>query len=125
MSNRADLWALLIQRAGQWVRREDLDFTGGHDAGRRMREIRDDIVASGQYRLEEKKGANGLVTHVRLIQIEHTAPKQSMRFMWRCTKCDSHPADYMTTQPSLDPRWRFGPCTICPEKSATFRKVTP
>ena len=125
MTNRTDLWALLIQRAGDWISREDLDFTGGTDAQRRMREIREDIVSSGQYRLEEKRGANNIVTHVRLIQIESDTPKQGLRFIWRCVKCSSHPADYMLTQPTLDSRWRMGPCSICPDKNATFRKSTP
>ena len=125
MSNRTDLWNLLIQRAGDWIAREDLDFTGGTDAQRRMREIREDIVASGQYRLEEKKGAQGVVTHVRLIEIQHDVPVQSQRYQWRCVKCHSHPADFMNTQPTLDPRWRMGPCTICPERNATFRRSVP
>lgn len=123
MSNRNDLWALLLARKGEWIAREDLNFVGGYDAVRRMRDIRQDIIASGQFRLEERKAEGGVIEY-RLIELEPDPASQNARFLYRCAKCGSHPTDYMTTQPSIDPRWRLGTCDICREKNATFRKVT-
>lgn len=122
MSNRTALWTLLIERQGDWIKRDDLLFVGGVDAPRRMRDLKDDIVKSGQYRLEERTVDR--VIEYRLVELPPDPERKSQRYLWRCSSCQSHPQDYMLTQPSLDPRWRLGKCGICGEKNATFRKVT-
>ena len=129
MGNRQDIFLLLQQREGEWVSRDDINFVGGEDAGRRMRELREDIAKQGQYRLDERVDGHKRLEY-RLVKIafdmnETTDAKRIERYKWVCTTCDSHPPSMDKTQPSIDPRWRLGPCTPCRNKRASFKRISP
>lgn len=124
MTQKQALWDLLRARANQWVDRDTLDFVGGEDTGRRMRELRTNVTASGQWVLEERRDHRGRL-EFRLIPILSEQPEdERARFRYRCKTCGSHPYDITKTQPSLDPRWRLGTCTICRQRTIFEREGT-
>lgn len=129
MTKGTDIYHLLVQREGQWVTRDDINFVGGEDAGRRIRELRDPIAAAGVYRLEERVDTERRL-EFRLVKIEpidlaadeDTQVQQRQRYRWACIECGSYPAG--ATIASIDPRWRMGPCGACRNTRATFKEVT-
>lgn len=124
MSAQGDLWKLLTGRLGQWVPRDDINFTGGEAADRRMREISEMVVRSGRYLLEDRKDARGR-KEFRLT--ERTAPETEAekveRNSWACVKCGGAPWSMASTQASMDPRWRLGRCMACRTKRTTFERT--
>lgn len=121
MGNRADLWSLLIQRKGQWINRADIDFVGGHEAGRRMREIRTSLIGNPKYRLDERDNVHGLRIY-RLIEISTDAQRAAAHEVWRCKKCSARLMDLTLSQRTMDDRWRFARCTGCGDKKAIFER---
>jgi hypothetical protein len=126
MTNRQDIWNLLVSRAGEWIDRDDLNFVGGEDAARRMRDIRNDVIASGEWRLDERKDDRKRIQWmlVKIAPLNEADAPQLLRHRYRCTNCQSIPFDYMHTQPTLDPRWRMGKCNVCRTNPAMFKKVS-
>ena len=122
MTNTQDLYQLLRSREGQWVSRADLNFVGGLDTGRRMRELRQQIGRGGVERLDERPGPDRALEY-RLVNLSSAEKQQNLeRFNWVCAKCESYPLSMSVLQPSIDPRWRIGPCGKC-GKGATFKQV--
>ena len=115
MGNRSDLWTLLNDREGQWVSRDNIDYIGGHDAGRRMREIRESLATSGSHRLEERKDGEGRMSTG--WSRSATSEASNLRYRWWCVKCKGHPPDYGRTSATMDERWRMGYCSICRAKA--------
>lgn len=120
-SNRADLWSLLANRMGQWIDRDDINFVGGSDASRRMRELKDSVLLSGTHRLEERRDDSGRYEY-RLVEIPLEARNHPERQRWECVKCGTRPLDFSQTKASLDPRWRLGRCGVCNNENATYRE---
>ena len=124
MTNRSDVWNLLLARKGEWVPRADIQFVGGESWDRRLREVQEDVVKAGNLRLERKAEGN-TVTHVRLVALEERHGRDSsQRYNWECVTCLNSPLRMSETQPSMDPRWRLGVCWYCDKKGkrqATFR----
>lgn len=120
MTNRQALWDLLLARQGQWVNRDDLNFVGGEDAARRMRDIRKDVERSGQWILDERKDKRARIEW-RLTKIDRAVPE---RMQWTCTTCGSYPQDFARTYASIDPRWRMAErCWACRTSPATYKKA--
>jgi hypothetical protein len=125
MSKTQDLLDLLTAREGAWVNRDDLNFVGGEDTRRRMSELREQIAKGGVFRLDERTAKDRRL-EFRLVRIAPTgSDEQRVRYQWACNTCDSHPAEYEKTQPSIDPRWRIGHCFVCRNKRATFVRILP
>jgi hypothetical protein len=116
MTNRSDIFSLLRARAGTWVGRDDINFIGGADAGRRLRELNEDVAKSGEWRLESQRDAQNRYEY-RLMPIIPDAPR--VKGIYRCVKCGSRPNS--VTMASIDERWRIGQCPVC-GKNATFQK---
>lgn len=111
MGNAQDLWALLTSRLGQWVSRDDINFVGGSDASRRMREIRERLSTVGTHRLDRREDAKGRFEY-RLTQIAPELQANSLRHRWKCVKCGQAPLAYADTQASMNPNFRLGKC-VC------------
>jgi hypothetical protein len=122
MSKAQDIFTLLKEREGTWVTRDDLNFVGGSDAARRMREMRDNVSTSGQYRLDERLDQQKRLEY-RLVKIDPHGTDALARTQWSCTKCDSYPSDMKTLQPSMDPRWKMGHCRYCRNPRAIFKQI--
>lgn len=119
-TNRQDLWTLLQAREGQWVNRDDLNFVGGEDAARRMRDIRKDVERSGQWILDERKDGRHRIEW-RLSKIERHTPE---RLKWACTACGTYPQSYERTMATLDPRWRMAArCWACRVAPAYYQRA--
>jgi len=116
MTNRSDIFNLLRTRAGTWVGRDDLNFVGGSDTSRRMRELQEDVARSTEWRLEERRDDQKRYEY-RLMPIIPDPPR--VRGIYRCVKCGSRPDS--VTMASIDERWRLGHCPVC-GKDATFQK---
>lgn len=120
MTNRSDLWNLLLAREGQWIDRDNIDFVGGAEAGRRMREIRADIAKAGSFRLDERRNAKGRFEYrLQRIPVEEVAPDAPE--IWRCRNCHSRVARSQTVA-SMDERWRLGRCPSCGERKSVFER---
>lgn len=116
MTNRQDIYNLLRTRAGTWVSRDDLNFLGGQDTSRRMRELEEDVARSGEWRLESQRDAQKRYEY-RLMPIIPDPP--TVVGIYRCVKCGSRPGS--VTVASIDSRWRIGHCPVC-GKGATFER---
>ncbi len=122
MSKTQDLFHLLVQREGQWVRRDDLNFLGGEDTGRRMREVAENVAKSNQYRLDERVDEHRRLEY-RLVKLAIDNPEQRERYRWVCAKCDSHPVSLQTVVASLNPQYRVGPCGPCRTKQSVYKRL--
>lgn len=119
MTNRQSLWDLLASQEGKWVPRENINFVGGNDAGRRMREIRADLMANPEYRLDERRRADGQYEY-RLMKVPPEAQKVNAEAIWRCRKCSARLVGI--SMASIDPRWRLAKCQGCGDKHAIFER---
>lgn len=122
MSHTTDIYQLLVQREGEWVLRDDLNFVGGEDTGRRMREVRDLVAHQGQYRLDEKTDDQRRIVF-RLVRLNGVAT-DTERTKWQCVTCQSFPVAG-TLGPSADTsdRWRIGQCAPCKNRRAIFART--
>lgn len=118
MTAQADLLRLLRSRAPNWVSRDDINFTGGEAADRRMRELREQLASAGEFRLDERRDRNNRLEY-RLVEVPRNESEKDRaeRTRWRCTHCGSHPLTLASTQPSMDPRWRLGKCVACRKRT--------
>jgi hypothetical protein len=126
MTHQQDIWNLLVSRQSEWVDRDDLNFTVGGDAAPLLSRLRTDVIASGEWRLDERKDQQKR-TQLRLVPLPPPDPESEaarLRFQYRCTNCQSIPQSYASTQPTLDDRWRMGKCNVCRADPAWFRKVS-
>jgi len=121
-TNRQSIFDLLRARDGQWVSRADIDFVGGHDAGRRMRELEAELGSSGQWRLESRE-SEGRLLEYRLVALAPDPAAQRERQRWVCTKCDSFPYSSENLQPTMDPRYKMGRCPRCKGKTPSIFKM--
>jgi hypothetical protein len=122
VTNRTALWGLLTQRLGEWISRDNIDFVGGGDAARRMRELREAVLNSGTHRLEERRGKDGRFEY-RLLEIPVEQVRVNERRFWRCVKCGSPPMDFAQTMAAMDERWRMGRCSVCHADKAIFGRA--
>jgi hypothetical protein len=123
VSNRTDVWTLLLQRLGTWVTRTEIEFVGGAEGMRRLRELRDTVYLQGYSLTQRQSAADGRTLEYRLTKIEPTLRSVDAGpvVIWRCLVCGGRPAE--GTQPSIDPRWRIGRCSPCRNKDATFERT--
>lgn len=118
MGTRDAVWNLLQSRMGDWVTRADIDFVGGAEGTRRLRELRTFVAGRGMT-IENRTTylAGRSVQEYRLVRHREPAPT---RERWVCVKCGA-PSTGVTTN-SMDPRWRLGRCYPCKNKRATFER---
>jgi hypothetical protein len=121
MTKRIEVLNLLMARENQWVTLSELQFVGGFEATRRLRELREggmqagfiiDVGTSLHHGSDEPT--------YRLRRVEESPGTE----FWVCNKCGARRARQFT-QPSMDPRWRLGPCIICGNKQAVFIPGNP
>jgi hypothetical protein len=122
VSNKTDVWNLLLSRLDTWVTRTEIEFVGGAEGMRRLRELRDGLYAQGYSLAVRTSAADGRTQEYRLSKVAslEAVSETEPRTRWRCVKCGFRPSE--GTQPSMDERWRIGPCHICKRKDATFEK---
>ena len=120
MSKRQNVLNLLLARKGEWVTRAELEFVGGFEATRRLRELRTWAEGAG-YTIEFREDKAGDPIY-RLSQMESVS-KDKVEDWWFCQKCGGRRAKEWT-QPSMDPRWRLGPCRMCDVRQSIFVQTT-
>jgi hypothetical protein len=119
MGTREAVWTLLNSRLGDWVTRAEIDFVGGAEGTRRLRELRTFVAGTGmtiENRVRYHDGQRQ--EEYRLVRYVEPDPVAGR---WVCTKCGAPPTGVTTN--SMDPRWRLGHCFPCKIKQATFEKV--
>lgn len=116
MTARSEVWALLAANEGRWVSRAEIEKVGGAESMRRLREVRTAALAS-EFTFEQRQTIGTLLEY-RLVNLH-----SHERSPWRCTKCGAPRSD-LDLQPSTDARdrYRLGPCAVCSNKHAIFRK---
>ena len=122
MTNRQSVWQLLLSREGEWVSLTELRFVGGHEATRRIRELRTGLMGKG-YDIEDRVLPDSNEPHYRLNRL---GTQEMHERGLRCVQCDAPPAGL--TEATMDPRWRRGRCPACNDSDAIFKvpqKVSP
>ncbi len=118
MSNKRDVWGLLLKRQDQWLSRAEIEFVGGPEAMRRLREVRSEAFSAG-YEVQSRPGP-GNSDEYRMVRL---APGVSpIRSTLRCVKCWNAPVG--TVSPSVDPRWSLGRCVVCDRSDSIFASKT-
>jgi len=116
MSNRSQVWQLLLKRAPNWVSRHDLVMVGGVEATRRVREVRADAASLG-YTIEDRLSSDGHTLEYRAVAFTPPAAQPEGK-QWRCVKCGT-PGHLLSK--TLDYRYRTGGCRVCKDALAVFR----
>jgi hypothetical protein len=122
MSKRAEVWALLTSRPGEWITRREIEQVGGYEGTRRLRELRGMAFQSG-WLFDQRKGEDG--TDEYRVRTRDSGPDTSpIQRGWNCAKCGSLPANYPQPSTDLRDRWRIAWCMPCGNKKAIFTKET-
>jgi hypothetical protein len=120
MTNREAVWNLLQSRVGDWITRAEIDFVGGAEGTRRLRELRTFVAGHGMTIETRARYHDGQQQQeYRLVKYE-TA---KVAGHWVCTKCGAPPTG--ATAASMSPKYLLGPCFPCKIKQAVFQKVMP
>lgn len=113
MSSKSDVWTLLLRRKGEWLSRQELEFVGGAEAMRRLREIRVSSHAAG-YTIQSRNPGHGADEYRLVERAGYVSPLRP-----KCVKCGHTPTK--ATQPTIDLRWVTGYCGVCDKRDSIFR----
>jgi hypothetical protein len=114
VSNRLDVWNLLVARQGEWVTRAQVEQVGGLESMRRLREVRGMALGQG-YSFDQRK-TDGL------LEYRLDALTEQVRSPWSCVKCEGQPAGHLQPTTDTADRWRTGWCVLCGNKKAIFKR---
>jgi hypothetical protein len=120
MGSRDEVWNLLQSREGDWISRADIDFVGGAEATRRLRELRTFVAGHGMS-IENRMTHDEQGRRREEYRLTRYAQPDPVTGRWACTKCGAPPTGVTTN--SMDPRWRLGVCYPCKNKRATFERL--
>lgn len=108
MTKREDVWNLLQQRLDTWVTRSEIDFVGGLEGSRRLRELRQ--VIPGGYVLDERTDSDGHSKMYRLRKVDQEPIANDPYY--RCNGCGVTRRKSALLA-SIDQRYRIGHCNVC------------
>lgn len=116
-NNRRAVWDLLRDRLDQWVTRAEIDFVGGAEGTRRLRELRDSVHRSG-YAIDHEVNPITRESRYRLREVEQQPEDAEV---WVCGGCGTRTRKGLTER-SMDERFRLGHCVGCGSRRAVFRR---
>lgn len=117
-TKRSAVWDLLRSREGEWVTRAEIDFVGGAEGTRRLRELRQSIHKAG-FTLDVQVHPITRESRYRLRVVEDDDPNATL---YECANCGLRQrANHLTR--SMDERYRIGDCPACGEKRAVWKAV--
>lgn len=120
MSNKREVWNLLLKNEGHWVTRAAIELVGGVEGMRRLREIRSDAYAAGYIVKSRPTGVKGADEYMILKYETHISP-----LPFACVKCGNGPVGEMRKSTDMADRWRWAKCVVCDETNSLFKRVDP
>jgi hypothetical protein len=117
VSNKSEVWALLLRNEGQWVTRAAIELVGGFEGMRRLREIRSESYAAGYQIKSRATQVRGSDEYMLIKVVDHVSP---LPFV--CVKCGNGPVGDLQPSTDISDRWRWGKCMICDKARTLFKR---
>lgn len=118
MSNKSEVWALLLREEGNWVTRAAIELVGGVEGMRRMREIRSECHAAGYQIRSRATNVKGSDEYMLTKVTDFVSP---LPFV--CVKCGNGPMGELQPSTDISDRWRWGRCIVCDKTKTLFKRT--